>query len=62
MRQVKYPATQMALKRCGSRSSFYKRVKALEKWAIDHGYGGYKPIHRRTKRDKMQQTEMRLWV
>ena len=50
MRQVKYPATQMALKRCGSRSPFYKRIKALEKWAIDHGYDGYKPIHRRTKK------------
>lgn len=48
----------MARERFGATSSEYKRIKALEKWAIDHGYDGYSPIQRRTKKDKQQQTEM----
>ena len=56
MRQVKYPATQMALKRCGSRSPFYKRIKALEKWAIDHGYNPHQE-----KKTKKQKKENQPW-
>lgn len=58
MRKVKYPSTQMARERFGATSSEYKRIKALEKWAIDHGYDGYAPINRRTKKEKQQQTSL----
>ena len=58
MKAVKYPSTQIARERFGASSPAYKRIKALEKWAIDHGYDGYSPINRRTKKDKSQQTEM----
>lgn len=58
MKKVKYPSTQMARERFGSTSSEYKRIYALEKWAVSHGYDGYAPIQRRTKNDKQQQTEM----
>ena len=52
----------MARERFGATSSEYKRIKALEKWAIDHGYDGYAPINRRTKKDKMQQVKLELWT
>lgn len=58
MRKVKYPSTQIARERFGASSPAYKRIKALEKWAIDHGYDGYKAINRRTKKDKAQQTSL----
>jgi len=58
MKKVKYPSTQMARERFGATSSEYKRIKALEKWAVAHGYDGYAPINRRTKKDKMQQMKM----
>lgn len=48
----------MVREKFGSHSETYLRVKALEKWALDHGYDGYKRIQRRTKKDKQQQTEM----
>lgn len=58
MRNVKYPSTQMARKRFGPESSEYKRIKALETWALAHGYDGYRAINRRTKREKRQQLEL----
>lgn len=61
MRKVKYPSTQIARERFGASSPAYKRIKALEKWAIDHGYDGYAPINRRTKKEKEQQTEINFF-
>ena len=58
MRKVKYPSTAMVRKHFGASSPAYKRIKALEKWAVSHGYDGYAPIQRRTKKDKMQQTTL----
>lgn len=58
MRKIKYPSTQIARERFGADSPHYKRIKALEKWTIDHGYDGYAPIQRRTKKDKAQQTSL----
>jgi hypothetical protein len=60
MRKVKYPSTQIARERFGASSPAYKRIKALEQWAVAHGYDGYAPIQRRTKKDKMQQMEIGL--
>ena len=37
-----------------------RRIYALEKWAVSHGYDGYAPINRRTKKDKQQQMEIGL--
>lgn len=62
MHPIKYPSTQVARERFGAKSPAYKRIKALEKWAIDHGYGGYKTINRRTREDKKQQCELQLWT
>ncbi len=62
MRKVKYPSTQIARERFGAQSPEYRRIKALEKWAIDHGYDGYAPINRRTKKEKMQQVRLELWT
>jgi hypothetical protein len=61
MRKVKYPSTQIARERFGATSTAYKRIKALEKWAIDHGYEGYAPIQRRTRKDKQQQVSMAFY-
>lgn len=61
MRKVKYPSTQIARERFGASSPAYKRIKALEKWAIDHGYDGYAPIQRRTKKEKQQQVSMAFY-
>ena len=58
MRKVKYPSTQAVRDKLGADSAIAKRIYALEKWAVSHGYDGYKAINRRTKRDKQQQTEM----
>ena len=58
MKAVKYPSTQIARERFGASSPAYKRIKALEKWAMTHGYDGYGPINRRTKKDKQQQVSM----
>ena len=55
MKKLKYPSTQIARERFGAQSPEYRRIKALEKWAGDHGYDGYAPIQRRTKTDKQQQ-------
>ena len=58
MRKVKYPSTQIARERFGAKSQEYRRIKALEKWAVSHGYDGYKAINRKTRADKIQQTEL----
>lgn len=60
MRKVKYPSTAMVRDKLGAGSKIAKRIYALEKWAVSHGYDGYAPINRRTKKDKMQQMEIGL--
>jgi len=60
MKKLKYPSTAMVRDKLGFGSKIAKRIYALEKWAIDHGYDGYAPINRRTKKDKMQQMEIGL--
>ena len=60
MRKVKYPSTAMVREKLGADSAIAKRIYALEKWAVSHGYDGYTPINRRTKKDKMQQMEIGL--
>ena len=58
MKKVKYPSTALVREKLGANSKIAKRIYALEKWAVSHGYDGYKAINRRTKKDKLQQTEM----
>lgn len=58
MKKVKYPSTALVREKLGANSKLAKRIYALEKWAVSHGYDGYKAINRRTKKDKQQQTEM----
>lgn len=58
MRNVKYPSTALVRDKLGANSSIAKRIYALEKWAVSHGYDGYKAINRRTKKDKAQQTSL----
>lgn len=58
MRKIKYQSTKIAREKFGPESPEYRRIKALEKWAIDHGYDGYAPIQRRTREDKKQQTSL----
>ena len=60
MKKLKYPSTAMVRDKLGAGSKLAKRIYALEKWAVTHGYDGYAPIQRRTKKDKMQQTEIGL--
>jgi hypothetical protein len=60
MKKLKYPSTAMVRDRLGAGSKIAKRIYALEKWAVSHGYDGYAPINRRTKKDKMQQMEIGL--
>ena len=60
MRKIKYPSTAMVREKLGAGSKIAKRIYALEKWAVAHGYDGYAPINRRTKKDKMQQLEIGL--
>ena len=60
MRKLKYPSTAMVRDKLGAGSKLAKRIYALEKWAVAHGYDGYAPINRRTKKDKMQQMEISL--
>lgn len=60
MRKVKYPSTQIARERFGAQSPEYRRIKALEKWAVAHGYDGYGPINRKTRKDKQQQVSLTL--
>lgn len=60
MKKLKYPSTAMVREKLGANSKIAKRIYALEKWAVAHGYDGYAPINRRTKKDKMQQMEIGL--
>lgn len=60
MKPIKYPSTAMVRDKLGAGSKIAKRIYALEKWAVSHGYDGYAPINRRTKKDKMQQMEIGL--
>ena len=60
MKKLKYPSTAMVRDKLGAGSKIAKRIYALEKWAVTHGYDGYAPIQRRTKKDKMQQMEIGL--
>ena len=60
MKKLKYPSTAMVREKLGAESQLAKRIYALEKWAVAHGYDGYAPINRRTKKDKMQQMEIGL--
>ena len=59
MRKLKYPSTAMVRDKLGE-GAIARRIYALEKWAVSHGYDGYAPIQRRTKKDKMQQMEIGL--
>ena len=58
MRKIKYPSTAMVREKLGAGSKIAKRIYALEKWAVTHGYDGYKAINRKTRADKIQQTEL----
>ena len=60
MKKLKYPSTAMVRDKLGAGSKIAKRIYALEKWAVSHGYDGYAPINRRTKKDKMQKMEIGL--
>ena len=60
MKKLKYPSTAMVRDTLGAGSKIAKRIYALEKWAVSHGYDGDAPINRRTKKDKMQQMEIGL--
>ena len=60
MRKIKYPSTAIVRDKLGADSAIAKRIYALEKWAVSHGYDGSAPINRRTKKDKMQQMEIGL--
>ena len=60
MKKLKYPSTALVREKLGAESKIAKRIYALEKWAVSHGYDGYSPIQRRTKKDKMQQMEIGL--
>lgn len=61
MKKVKYPSTQAVRDKLGANSAIAKRIYALEKWAVAHGYDGYAPIQRRTKTDKQQQVSMAFY-
>jgi len=61
MRKIKYPSTAMVREKLGAGSKIAKRIYALEKWAVSHGYDGYAPIQRRTKTDKQQQVCMAFY-
>ena len=61
MKKLKYPSTAMVRDKLGAESKIAKRIYALEKWAVAHGYDGYSPIQRRTKKDKAQQTEIKFF-
>ena len=58
MKPIKYPSTAMVREKLGANSKIAKRIYALEKWAVAHGYDGYKAINRKTRADKLQQTEL----
>lgn len=61
MKKLKYPSTAMVREKLGAGNKIAKRIYALEKWAVAHGYDGYSPIQRRTKKDKQQQVSMAFY-
>ena len=61
MKKLKYPSTAMVRDKLGAGSKIAKRIYALEKWAVSHGYDGYAPINRRTKKEKQQQVSMEFY-
>ena len=61
MKKLKYPSTAMVRDKLGAGSKIAKRIYAREKWAVSHGYDGYAPIQRRTKKDKQQQLSMAFY-
>lgn len=61
MKKLKYPSTAIVRDKLGAGSKIAKRIYALEKWAVSHGYDGYAPINRRTKKDKQQQVSMAFY-
>ena len=61
MKKLKYPSTAMVRDKLGAGSKIAKRIYALEKWAVSHGYDGYAPINRRTKKDKQQQVSIAFY-
>lgn len=61
MKKLKYPSTAMVRDKLGAGSKIAKRIYALEKWAVAHGYDGYAPIQRRTKKEKQQQVSMAFY-
>ena len=61
MKKLKYPSTAMVREKLGAGSKIAKRIYALEKWAVSHGYDGYAPIQRRTKKDRQQQVSMAFY-
>ncbi len=58
MKKLKYPSTAMVRDKLGAGSKIAKRIYAIEKWAVAHGYDGYAPIQRMTREDKKQQTSL----
>ena len=40
MKKLKYPSTAMVRDKLGAGSKIAKRIYALEKWAVSHGYDG----------------------
>ena len=60
MKKLKYPSTQAVRDKLGADSAIAKRIYARAKWAVSHGYDGYAPINRRTKKDKQQQVSLTL--
>ena len=61
MKKLKYPSTAMVREKLGAGSKLAKRIYALEKWAVSHGYDGYAPIQCWTKKDKQQQVSMAFY-
>ena len=61
MKKLKYPSTQLVRAIMGANSATAKRIYALEKWAMTHGYDGYKAINKRTKKENVQQTEINFF-
>lgn len=58
--ELKNPCSAIAREHFGPSSKEYKRIKALEQWAVTHGYGGYKAINKRTNAQKALQQKMKF--
>lgn len=60
VRPVKYPLSQAVGNLCGRNSEAYRRVYALEQWALRHGYEGYRPHIVPTKADRKRQQKLQF--